>query len=221
MNKLGKKDYIISLGTILLTVILYTCLFVLGKSSTAFTLSFVFVVLSELLFFACIYFIEESRIKPLANFISGLYMIISGSISVLAYDHFNSKFVLFLILEIVFFAAAFGVCGVIIYKSNVEKIKSRLEKEKGKKEITEVKKEKSSVNDLCEKILYDYMIDENTSIHKDKINGIYEEVSSDNFKNIDLKTREEILSLIKELDTLLRHQDDKALEVIKTIQEKF
>lgn len=221
MNKLGKKDYIVSLGTILLTVILYTLLFIFGKSTTAFILSFVFVLLSELLFFACIYFIRESRIKPLANFISGLYMIISGSISVLAYYHFNKNFVLFLALEIVFFVAAYGFCGYIIFKSNEEKLKNIEKKEKAKKEIPQNKKEKSSVNEQCEKILYNYMIDENTSLHKDKINGIYEEVSSDHFKNIDLKTREEILRLIKELDTLLRQQDDKALEVIKSIEEKF
>ena len=220
MLNLRKKDYIISIATIGLTAVLYILLFIFKKASTVFIISSVFVFLSEMLFFACIYLLKESREKAFVNFIAGIYMVISSGMSILAYSYFNSKFILFIVFEVLFFIAAYVFCGFMIYKLNKDRIKNRVKKEKHRKEISDVKKA-DSLEEKCEKILYDYMIDEKTFLHKDKINSIYEEVCGDIFQSKDKEEKEEIFALLKELDTLLRKEDDKALEIIKSIEEKF
>ena len=94
MLNLRKKDYIISLSTIGLTAVLYILLFVFKEVSAAFIISGVFVFLSEILFFGCIYLLKESREKAFVNFASGIYMVISGGLSVLAYSYFNKRYYL-------------------------------------------------------------------------------------------------------------------------------
>lgn len=220
MLNLRKKDFIISIATIGLTAVLYILLFVFKKASSAFIISSVSVFLSEILFFACIYLLKESREKSFVNFISGIYMVLSVGMSILAYSYFNSRFILFIIFEILFFIAAYVFCGFMIYKQNKNRIKNRVKKEKHRKEISDVKK-KDSLEERCEKILYDYMIDENTFLHKDKINSIYEEVCGDIFQSKNREEKEEIFDLLKELDILLRKEDEKALDIIKSIEEKF
>ncbi|MBR4950030.1 MAG: hypothetical protein IKZ25_04560 [Clostridia bacterium] len=220
MIKLSKKDYIIGLGVLFLTAIIYALLFVLYEIDGMFITSFVFALLSEVIFFLSSFMIKESKIKSLASLIAGLNLVFSVSVSIfLFYKNINP--ILALIIDIFWFLGTYGFCGYVIYRDNKEDFLKARDKKRQEKIIEEEKKAVATSDGRCEKILYDYMVDLNTNLYKKKINGIYEEVSKESFRNLSEEKKEEILSLVIKLDTLLRKEDESAIEIIEEIMNKL
>ena len=220
MIKLSKKDYITGLGVLFITALIYVLLFIFCQTGLLFVTSAVFVFLGEIIFFLSAFMVKESKVKSLTGLVTGLNLVFSISVSIFSfYGKINP--VLAIIIDVLWLLGTYGFCGYVIIRDNKEEFLNAREKKRREKIIEEEKKAVATSDGRCEKILYDYMVDLNTNLYKKKINGIYEEVSKESFRNLPEEKKEEILSLVIKLDTLLRNDDESALPLIEEIMNKL